>query len=44
MIFDFDEQEYVVFVDGIADIEGRGVTEQEAIDNFQDRMTKEFCL
>lgn len=36
--FDFDENEYVVFVDGIKGIEGHGQTEQEAIDDFYKRL------
>lgn len=35
IIFDFDFDEYVVFVSGINGIEGRGKTEGEAIENFK---------
>jgi predicted RNase H-like HicB family nuclease len=34
IVFDFDENEYVVFVSELGGIEGRGATEQEAIENF----------
>lgn len=40
--FDFDEGEYVVFIDGIKGIEGHGPTEQEAIDNFYDQLNRKL--
>lgn len=35
IVYDFDEGEYVAFVAELGHIEGRGATEQEAIQNFQ---------
>ena len=34
IIYDMEEHEYVVFVEGI-DVEGFGQTEQEAIEDFE---------
>lgn len=39
--YDFDEDEFVCFVERLK-IEGRGQTEQEAIDNFQIQLDKNF--
>lgn len=39
--YDFDEEEFVCFVERLK-IEGRGKTEQEAIDSFQIQMDKNF--
>lgn len=35
IIFNIVDQEYIVFVDGINNIEGYGSTEQEAIEDFE---------
>ena len=34
VIFDFDENEFVCFIDGVYDLEGRGQTESLAIQKF----------
>jgi predicted RNase H-like HicB family nuclease len=39
--YDFDEGEFVCVVERLQ-IEGRGQTEQEAIDNFQIQLDKNF--
>jgi hypothetical protein len=41
IIYDMEEEEYICFVERLQ-IEGRGKTEQEAIDNFQIQMDKNF--
>lgn len=35
VFYDFDESEYVCLINGVSDLEGRGFTEKEAIDNFK---------
>jgi predicted RNase H-like HicB family nuclease len=35
LIFDQEENEYVVFIDGVKGFEGRGETELEAIEDFK---------
>lgn len=37
IIYDTDESQYIVFIDGIRGIEGYGDTEQEAINDFTNR-------
>jgi predicted RNase H-like HicB family nuclease len=47
MIYDFDEDQYVVFVEGIVGLEGVGKSEQEAIENFNtvyDRAMRDSTL
>ena len=39
--YDFEEEEYICFVERLQ-IEGRGKTEQEAFDNFQIQLDKNF--
>lgn len=43
IVWDFDEKEYVVFVEGMTGIEGRGSSEKEAIGNFQINLDKRLC-
>ena len=40
IVWDFDESEYIVFIEGISGIEGRGPTEQEAIEDFNENYDK----
>ncbi len=42
IVYDFDEGHYIVFVDGISNIEGYGQTEQDAIQNFKQLLSKEL--
>jgi len=36
IVFDFDEDEYLVFADGIRGVEARGKTEEEAVAKFKE--------
>lgn len=42
LVYDFDENEYVTFIQGLPYIEGRGLTEEEAIENFKINYEKEL--
>lgn len=42
IVFDFDEDCYRVFIDELKGIEGFGQTEQEALDDFYERLDKEL--
>lgn len=37
IIFDFDEDEFVVFASGLEGLEGRGETEESAINDFREK-------
>jgi predicted RNase H-like HicB family nuclease len=42
IVYLVDEQEYCVFVDGLKGIEGRGESEEDAIDDFKIQCDKSF--
>lgn len=35
IFYDFDLEEYVCIIDGVSDLEGRGISEKEAYEQFQ---------
>lgn len=42
IVFDIIEKQYIVFVDGIKNIQGFGDTEQEAIDDFNKTLQRKL--
>ena len=42
IVFDFDEDCYRVFIDGIKNVEGIGQTEPEAIEDFYAKLDREM--
>jgi predicted RNase H-like HicB family nuclease len=42
IVYNFEDSEYMVFVDGIKGLEGYGSTEEEAIADFYNMMEKEM--